>query len=324
MSIIASVVIPTYCRPQLLHKCLEALLQQQFDRESYEIIVVSDGPDDETKKEVEQFAGYDKPKVRYIALPVKKGPAAARNLGWQSAKGYVIAFTDDDCLPQKTWLQNMVNNCAPGQEIALTGKVVVPFNSERPTDYELNTANLQTAEFITANCACAKTVLEKTGGFDEEFSMAWREDSDLHFRLLSKGIPIKRVGNAIVVHPVRSALWGVSIKEQKKTMYDALLYKKHPKLFRKRIRPVSPYLYYAIVVAFVLMLSGMIFQEQNLTITGGVAWLSFTVLFIYKRLNESDLSPKHVAEMVVTSLFIPFLSVYWQWYGAVKYRVLFI
>lgn len=324
MSIIASVIIPTYRRPQLLHKCLEALLQQQFDRSTYEIIVVSDGPDDETKKEVERFAGYDKPLVRYIALPQKKGPAAARNLGWQSANGYVIAFTDDDCLPQKTWLQNMVNNCAPGQEIALTGKVVVPLNNERPTDYELNTANLQTAEFITANCACSKTALEKTGGFDEQFSMAWREDSDLHFRLLSNGIPIKRVGNAVVVHPVRSAQWGVSIKEQKKTMYDALLFKKHPKLFEKRIRAISPYLYYAIIAAFMLMLAGVAIQQQNLVITGGVAWLSFTVLFVYKRLSTSNLSPGHIAEMVVTSLIIPFLSVYWQWYGAVKYRVLFI
>ncbi|MVN93046.1 glycosyltransferase family 2 protein [Mucilaginibacter aquatilis] len=324
MSVIASVVIPTFKRPHLLRKCLEALLQQQFDKAAYEIIVVSDGPDSDTLKEVERFSGYEKPAVRYIALPGKKGPAAARNLGWKSAQGSVIAFTDDDCIPQKSWLQNMVNNCAPGQEIALTGKVIVPLNDERPTDYELNTANLQTADFITANCACTKLALERAGGFDENFSMAWREDSDLHFKLLKNGTPIKKVGNAVVVHPVRSAKWGVSIKEQKKTMFDALLYKKHPKLFKKKIRGVSPYLYYAIVIAFALLIAGLLSKNENLLVTGLVGWVTFTIYFIYKRLSATSLTASHIFEMVVTSLLIPFLSVYWQWYGALKYRVLFI
>jgi len=44
-----SVVVPTYHRPDLLSKCLQALVAQQFDRNEYEIIIVSDGPDELTK-----------------------------------------------------------------------------------------------------------------------------------------------------------------------------------------------------------------------------------------------------------------------------------
>jgi glycosyltransferase involved in cell wall biosynthesis len=321
---IVSVVIPTYQRTALLSRCLEALLQQKFDKEQYEIIVVSDGPDEQTKKIFDDLAGYDHPELRYMSLPQKKGPAAARNYGWLNAKGRIIAFTDDDCVPDTYWLNQIVQHCNTEDSVAITGKVIVPV-SKRPTDHELNTANLQTAEFITANCACTKSALVKAGGFDEQFSMAWREDSDLEFKLIDQHIPIKRIDSAIVTHPVRTSAWGVSVKEQKKTMYDALLYKKHPQLFRIKVRKItSPILYYLIIASFLFMLIGVVIKQHSLADIGLVGWLGFTAFFIIKRLYITKLSLNHITEMVITSLIIPFISVFWQWYGAIKYRVLFI
>jgi glycosyltransferase involved in cell wall biosynthesis len=321
---IVSVVIPTYQRAALLSKCLNALLQQKFDKEQYEIIVVSDGPDEQTKKIFDDLIGYNQPELRYMSLPQKKGPAAARNYGWLYAKGRIIAFTDDDCVPDTYWLNQIVQHCNNEDIVAITGKVIVPV-SKRPTDHELNTANLQTAEFITANCACTKTALVKAGGFDEQFSMAWREDSDLEFKLIDQHIPIKRIDSAIVTHPVRSSAWGISVKEQKKTMYDALLYKKHPQLFRIKVRRMtSPVLYYLIIASFLFMLTGIVIKQQRLADIGLIGWLGFTTFFIVKRLYTTKLSLNHIAEMVITSFIIPFISVFWQWYGAVKYRVLFI
>jgi glycosyltransferase involved in cell wall biosynthesis len=320
---VISVVIPTYRRPQLLKNCLNALLQQKFDKTQYEIIVVSDGPDPDTKKIFDDLAGYNSPVLTFSPLPQKKGPAAARNYGWLNARGKIIAFTDDDCLPDAYWLKEIVANCNPEENVALTGKVVVPVG-KRPTDYEQNTANLQTADFITANCACTKNALIKAGGFDEQFSMAWREDSDLEFKLINQNIPIKRIETAIVTHPVRKSAWGVSVKEQKKTMFDALLYKKHPELFKKKIRTTSPILYYFIIAGFAMMLGGLIAGNDNISVTGLIIWIALTAYFIFKRLYSTKLTLNHITEMVVTSLIIPFLSVFWQWYGAVKYRVLFI
>lgn len=320
---IISVVVPTYRRPQLLTKCLEALLMQKFDKSQYEIIVVSDGPDAETKKIFDDLTGHDYPSLRFIAMPQKKGPAAARNYGWLNAKGHIIAFTDDDCVPHAYWLKEIVAHCDPNENVALTGKVIVPVG-KRPTDYELNTANLQKADFITANCACTKKALLKAGGFDEQFSMAWREDSDLEFKLINNNIPIKRLESALVTHPVRKSTWGVSVKEQKKTMFDALLYKKHPRLYRQKINPRSPVLYYLIIAGFLLMLAGLVIGQSILTLTGSIVWIGFTVFFITKRLYTTKLTINHITEMVVTSIIIPFVSVFWQWYGAIKYRVLFI
>lgn len=318
-----SIIVPTYQRPKLLINCLKALLLQKFDKKDYEIIVVSDGPDDQTRQIARKWERYRYPSIRYLTLPVKKGPAAARNYGWLNAKGRIIAFTDDDCLPHAYWLHEIAVNCNPSEDVALTGKVIVPI-SKRPTDYEHNAAHLQTADFITANCACTKSALIKAGGFDEQFSMAWREDSDLEFKLINNNIAIKKIESAVVVHPVRSSSWGASVKEQKKTMYNALLYKKHPTLYRKRIRQKTPVLYYCIIAAFLMMIAGLVSRQHSLILVGSAGWLGLTLYFIFKRLYVTKLSPGHIAEMIVTSFVIPFVSVFWQWYGAVKYRVLFI
>jgi glycosyltransferase involved in cell wall biosynthesis len=321
--ITATIVVPTYKRPKLLTKCLSALLLQNFDKSRYEVIVVSDGPDEQTSAVLKGHENYSYPALRFIQMPTKKGPAAARNYGWLNAKGSIIAFTDDDCIPDADWLQNIVNNCPPNEDVAITGRVIVPIE-KRPTDFELNTSRLQTADFITANCACTKTALIKAGGFDEQFSMAWREDSDLEFKLIANNIPIKNVNNAVVTHPVRKSAWGVSVKEQKKTQYDPLLYKKHPQLFRKKIGTRPPILYYAIITAFVFMTISLLIGYKALSLTAFAGWAGLTIFFICKRLQATSLSLNHVTEMVITSIIIPFTSIFWRWYGAVKYKVLYI
>jgi len=318
-----SVIVPTYKRPQLLKKCLQALLKQKFDKHQYEVIVVSDGPDMETRSLVSSLAKNRVTPVRFLCLPIKKGPAAARNYGWLNAKSKVIAFTDDDCLPDLDWLNEIAANIDPDTDEAITGRVTVP-RSARPTDYEQNTAGLEKAEFITANCACTRSALIRTGGFDERFSMAWREDSELEFKLITEHIPIKRVESAIVAHPVRQARWGISIKEQKKTLYNALLYKKYPVLYRKKIQTIPPLLYYGIIAAFILMLSGILLQNKSMGFIGFYTWIFLTFNFIVKRLYSTSRSAGHIIEIVFTSLLIPFLSVYWQWYGAIKYKVFFL
>lgn len=254
---------------------------------------------------------------------MKKGPAAARNFGWLNARADVIAFTDDDTIPDENWVGEIYRNLNPSSLEAVTGRVVVP-RSNRPTDHAKNTAGLETADFVTANCACSKAALLRTGGFDEQFSMAWREDSDLEFKLISQRIPVKKINSAVVVHPVRDAKWGVSIKDQRKTLYNALLYKKYPELYRQKIQPSPPIIYYAIIAAFICALAGFATGEKVVALTGLLIWLTLTVYFTIKRLYAADHSPRHVAEMIVTSFVIPFVSIYWQWYGAVKYKVLFI
>jgi glycosyltransferase involved in cell wall biosynthesis len=317
-----SVVVPTYKRPWLLVRCVEALAKQQFDHRQFEIIIVSDGFDADTEEALLDVIKKIDVQIRYFNLLVKMGPAAARNMGWKQAHAALIAFTDDDCIPDEGWLQAIydlhVANGYPSA-IAYAGKTIVPL-PKTPTDYEKNISHLSEAEFITANCAVTKDALIKVGGFDERFTMAWREDSDLQFKLMREHITLIRNEGAIVIHPVRKASWGISLKDEKKGIFNSLLYKKYPELYKQKIQPSPPWNYYFIIISFLVFVAGLVASWQPAVIAGLTFWLGGTASFIANRLRGTPRSWEHTAEMIFTSVFIPFLSVYYRIYGAVKYR----
>ena len=193
---LVSVVVPTFRRPELLARCLEALLRQRLPADKYEVIVADDAASEETRQLVQSLAS-GKHCLRYVPVKGAHGPAAARNVGWKGARGQIIAFTDDDCIPDSGWLVAGAERLADPAVAAVTGQTIVPL-PPRPTDHERNTAGLERSEFITANCFCRREVLAALGGFDERFTTAWREDSDLHFRLLDRGATIVRQASAVV------------------------------------------------------------------------------------------------------------------------------
>jgi glycosyltransferase involved in cell wall biosynthesis len=317
-----SVVIPTYQRPNLLLKCIGALNKQLLPLSDFEVIVVSDGPDEATALALAGF-GNSLLNLRYLPMPVKKGPAAARNYGWQHAQANFIAFTDDDTLPNPNWLNGYLQSYKGEELAAFTGKVVVPL-PQHPTDFALNTAGLETADFVTANCACTLKALQITNGFDERFAMAWREDSDLHFKLLEAGIPLRKIEDALIVHPVREAEWGVSIREQKKTLFNALLYKKYPNLYNKHIQAKPPANYYVIIAAFLIAVIAIMFKYPTVALIASAVWLLFTLQFALKRLKHTSHEVTHIFEMLYTSAIIPFASVYWHFIGLRRYKVWFV
>lgn len=317
-----SVVIPTYKRPELLIKCLTALSNQDLDHWDFEIIVVSDGPDYHSWQMVSEWSRHVHLNLSFFQMATKKGPAAARNKGWRKAKSELIAFTDDDCEPDRCWLQSLISGYGQEDYIAFSGKTIVPL-PENPTDFAYNTAHLQQAEFITANCACTKQSLIRTGGFDERFKMAWREDSDLQFQLLKNSIEVIKNQQAIVVHPVRNAPWGISIKEQKKGIYDALLFKKHPLIYREKIERQPNWNYYLTLALWLLLMVAVLVNSVPAMLITAATLICFIVTFFYKRIKDTRHSISHLTEMAFTSIVIPFLSVFWRIYGAVKFRVLY-
>lgn len=328
-SIRVSVVVPTYRRPELLRRCLVALFAQDFDPTAYEIIVADDAACDQTQQMVACLArhlGAPGPQLRYVRVTGNHGPAAARNAGWRAARGEIIAFTDDDCIPQSSWLRAGVAAFVNGA-VGASGRVIVPL-PPRPTDYERDAAGLQRSEFVTANCFYRRDALDAAGGFDERFTMAWREDSDLFFRLLKRARtnghePLIHVPDAVVIHPVRPAPWGVSLRQQRKSMFNALLYKKHPQLYRQRIQPLPPWRYYLIVAALIAGIAGRLSGYRRLATGGAGLWLALTVQFCAMRLHRTTYTPRHILEMIVTSVLIPPLSVFWRIRGALKFRVWF-
>lgn len=329
-----SVVIPTYRRPELLLRCLGGVLAQRLDG-GFEVIVVDDGHDDATQRAVEalrsSLANRDSSNditLTYLRPAHGRGPSVARNYGWRHARAPLVAFTDDDTVPQPGWLAHgdRAMRDAP-QWSGLCGRVEVPLAPEsrrRPTDHELMTCGLETAEFVTANAFVRRDALLRIGGFDEQFARAWREDSDLQFRLMREAGPVGRCPDAVVQHPVRRERWGVCLRQQKNAYFDALLYKKHPTLYRERIDPTPPWHYYGIVIASIGAVLALALRKPTLGAAALVLALALIARVAWRRLRPTSRVPADMLEMIATSALIPFLSVYWRLRGALRFRVLFL
>ena len=319
-----AVVIATFRRPDLLARCLEALGGQDLPRKDWEVIIADDAASEATRAQVEESARtvLADVAVRYLAITATHGPAAARNAGWRAARGEIIAFTDDDCLPEAGWLNAGVRAFDDPALDASGGQIIVPLPPE-PTDHQRDAAGLEGAEFATANAWSRRAALGAVGGFDERFTVAWREDSDLQFALLTGGFSVGRVPEAVVVHPVRPACWGVSLGQQRKSQFDALLYRNFPRLYRARISAGPPWGYYLIVLS--LAVAAGAGGLRAWPVAGGalVGWLILTARFAARRIWPTSKRPRHVAEMVVTSALIPPLAIFWRLRGAIRYRVWF-
>lgn len=204
---LVTVIVPTHGRPGALARCLSALAAQELPRERFEVIVVDDDGDPPAATVVDRFR--DTLALRLLVQP-HGGPARARNRGAAAASGDLLAFTDDDCRPEPSWLDRMaaaverrpgamvggrVTNALPGNRYAGASQLITDIV------YAHYNAQPERARFCASNnLAIGRTAFEAIGGFDERFLILACEDRDLCDRWTSSGRPLVYVPEAVVAH----------------------------------------------------------------------------------------------------------------------------
>ncbi len=224
-----SVIIPTYNRKNLLKNCLISVLNQDY--KNFEVIIVDDGSNDGTNKLIYDFKKiYNN--IKYFNQK-NAGPGAARNNGIKNAKGSIIAFTDDDCLVQKDWIKNALINFKDTSVAGVEGLTFTKKNNTSPLS--ILTYTYDGAGFMTCNMFYRRQVLLGVNGFDTNFKKAFREDTDLGWRILDRGYKILFDREVKVEHLVLKYNLKNFIKKHirlNELFWDVLLLKKHPRRFR--------------------------------------------------------------------------------------------
>jgi glycosyltransferase involved in cell wall biosynthesis len=201
----ATVVIPTYGRSESLHHTLAALAKQ--DMRGFEVVVVDDGSPEPVTEDVAPTT--DIFELRIIRQQ-NAGPAAARNRGAREARGEILAFTDDDCLPQPTWLSTLVQELSSHPD-ALVGALTfngLPNNNWSATSqliidlvYDHFNRDPANAYFLASNnLACRRELFLKLVGFDGAFPRAGAEDRDFCDRWRMTKRPIRLLRQPLIEH----------------------------------------------------------------------------------------------------------------------------
>jgi glycosyltransferase involved in cell wall biosynthesis len=202
-----SVVIPTHERPVALHACLAALAAQTLESERFEVVVVDDGGSVELGDIVDRHRGSLR-----ISLSRRPhtGPAAARNAGAELAQGKVLAFTDDDCIPDRNWLAAIATAVERCPGCIVGGRTENALVSNRSSEASQSVIGYMYAEglrrtgelpFVTSNnLALTHEVFDALGGFDASFPEAAAEDRDLSARCRAAGGSLVYEPAALVRH----------------------------------------------------------------------------------------------------------------------------
>jgi len=230
--LLISVIVPVYNAERTIGACLDALLRQSVERESYEIIVVDDGSTDATPGIV-----TERPSVRLVRQD-NAGPAAARNLGARQARGEILLFTDDDCVPAPDWIARMIAPFQHSEEIvgvkgtylsrqrALIARFVqLEYEGKyrRMTGYEH-------IDFIdTYSAGYRRDVFLANRGFDTNFPTASVEDQEFSFRLARQGHKMVFAPQAHVYHLGHADTLSKYLGKKFKIGYwKVLVHKRHP------------------------------------------------------------------------------------------------
>ncbi len=116
-----SVLICTRNRPQKLIRCIKSVFALQYD--PFEIVVVDNGSENPLIPEMEYPV-----RTRFFSLPVP-GLSYARNFAARQAEGTIVAYLDDDAIPDPNWLEAAAPNFADPHIACVTGRVV-PMKSD--------------------------------------------------------------------------------------------------------------------------------------------------------------------------------------------------
>jgi glycosyltransferase involved in cell wall biosynthesis len=95
------------------------------DDSSWEVILVDNNSDDDTRLVFEEFEKHYESKIRYI-FEEKRGISHARNRGIKAARGEIIAFTDDDVIVDNYWIQNIEKAFKEHNDVACVGGKILP------------------------------------------------------------------------------------------------------------------------------------------------------------------------------------------------------
>jgi len=227
-----SIIIPTYNRWWILEKSLEALFNQSYPKDKYEIILIDDGSTDDTKTMIDSLS--PRCKFKYLRNEKRMGIPRTRNRGIRQAKGKYIIFADSDVVATPDFIKQHMNYHKKYQDVIVNGELIRVPSFKQIEKKRKSIFDLSLSPFDTANVSVARKHLLKVGGFDEDLLAYGWQDLELGYRLRKAGLKCKKNRHALGYHYFKkknlSDLPSLCEKEKMRGTSGALYYRKHPHL----------------------------------------------------------------------------------------------
>jgi GT2 family glycosyltransferase len=208
-----SIVVNTDGRAAALRNTIESF--RHLDYPNFEVVVVCGPTPDGTREVAQEYCA--KGWIKYFECP-ERNLSRSRNIGIRNAAGDIVAFIDDDGIPEPEWLTQLVPafddptvGGAGGLVFDHTGYSYqylyaacdrlgdAVLNLKEPAD-EFNFPLSEKFPYVQGtNSAFRRDALVAIGGFDEEYEF-YLDETDVCCRMVDSGLKIRQLPNAAVHH----------------------------------------------------------------------------------------------------------------------------
>lgn len=243
---VVSVVIPAYRSGRLLREAVDSVMAQTF--KDFEIILVDNNADEETKKEISEILRSYPQKVRTIHEP-DQGNCSARNRGILEARGEYIALLDDDDKMYSDRLECQVATARDHPEatviyglidvISFDGsKIMIP-RLAPSVEFFLRPVMKDHPRYRTdppllvlpSVMLFSRDKALKVGLFDTSYNPCHTEDTDFCFRLWNMG-PFKGIDRPLSMYRQASSTF---FAKKRKGIMNWLQVRKNQDLFLQKL-----------------------------------------------------------------------------------------
>ncbi len=209
-----SVIICTYNRDRHIERALQSLIDQDFDKSAYEIIVVDNNSTDKTPEIIQEFKEKHPQYQIVLTKETRQGLSYARNKGIELAKGTYISYIDDDGIARNDYIRQIKNYTAqfPG-DVAFGGKVLPEYETGKEpvwmskyieriisiVDLGNEIKTLQKTYPVGCNMIFKKSLFDKIGRFNTALKLR-SDDKYIFLKIREAGYRILYLPDVVVRH----------------------------------------------------------------------------------------------------------------------------
>jgi len=238
-----SIIIPVLNRADELRRCLKSLLLLNYPEEKLQIIVVDDGSSDDSPMVARELGA-----LVVSSGGIRRGPAAARNVGAAMAGGEILAFIDSDCTASSDWLAELLPSFVDPKIVAVGGLVDGMCRESAVDRYENVMSSLSlggreltggsgddTFYLPSCNLLVRRAAFLAAGGFNAAMHVG--EDVDLTWRLRDSGWTIAYLPVGKVYHEHRSSIRSFMSRRFDYGTSEGMLQLLHPQRHKRIVIP---------------------------------------------------------------------------------------
>ena len=209
---LVSILICTRNRAAKLKQTLESILDLEIPPHgNYELVVVDNGSSDGTQQLCADMMPKFNGRMRVVSEP-KPGLGQARIRAAAQASGDILAFTDDDIVPHKTWLSVIYSEFSADPDLqGISGRVELLNPMDLPMTIRRCSDRVQLQEvsqtydlFVGCNMVVRADLARRVGLFDPAFGPGARflsaDDADFWYRCWRHGAKLVYVPDLLVYH----------------------------------------------------------------------------------------------------------------------------